>query len=527
MIGFFQYLMSKNNRLLFSILLVLIVFSFVLYTGSGSVMDLMGIRKSEVVFGVKMKDAEGKPYRQLLSMMGAENQSKRQYVQTFAQLVYIAKLADELQVPNPNEDEFTQTYKSMFGGANAQQQAQILARFNIDENELKDLIVLNYRVNKTLELLAGTPSSFPEMTELMMRRANTRWTVEVARGNAKAFAFDAEPSAEELQTYFNANARDYLVPPQLHLAYAIVEPSEAERKAVPDPDEAELKMFVQGQSDDVEKALKEDHATWVKRWKQDRIAVELASRTSDLLAEKLPQDVVSPTNEDFAKSLENSGLKFVDLPVFSKGTDAPTSAVPAEIMNSMEETLNATLWRSDAIPMGEKAVVVVYKGEDPARVPAIDEVRAQVIANWKIATKEAKFLEKMYEQGKALVEAVKNGKDFIATATELGLKPERTLPFSENNVPASLAESSVPVLDVLRAIPQGEISTALRCGDDVIYVRAIAKDVPAVDKNSNEYLRMSAYIERVFASNSLSVQMQERIFEELEKRGLLNISDEE
>lgn len=58
MIGFFQNSMAKHHRLVFGVLLVFIVVSFVFYTGSGSAADLLGIRRASVVMGVNLNNRE-------------------------------------------------------------------------------------------------------------------------------------------------------------------------------------------------------------------------------------------------------------------------------------------------------------------------------------------------------------------------------------------------------------------------------------------------------------------------------------
>ena len=64
MIGFFQNSMARLHRLIFGVLLVFIVVSFVFYTGSGSVADLLGVRRASVVMGVDVTSAEETaPYR--------------------------------------------------------------------------------------------------------------------------------------------------------------------------------------------------------------------------------------------------------------------------------------------------------------------------------------------------------------------------------------------------------------------------------------------------------------------------------
>ena len=526
MIGFFQNTMAKHHKSMFAFLLVIIVVSFVFYTGSGSAMDLLGFRKSPTVCGIKLNDREADVYRAAVSLqLGGRNASDAQYVQTLAQRIFLVNLAEKYQIPLPTQtelDEYTQNFFSRFtGGASPSREIveSIKRNLRLDDDGLKTLIVHDWKVDRLIKMLVESPAMLEEDIALRWVELNTAWTVETARISAKTFAFSAEPTDEELSAYYASHGEEYRIAPLMKLAFARVKPAAGALANVPEPAEDELKMFVAmnvpGLENDAAVAaeLAKTRPNWIARWKKDRVATDLASATSDMLADKLPQDVVNPQSPDFEKSLAESGLELTKIPAFPQNKLPENSGVPAEILGAYATTLNNTGWRTDAIPSGEDVFVLIFLGSEPSRVPELAEVRADVVSAWKNATRDAKFFESAAATGAKLREAVAAGKPFAETAKSLGMETKTEAAFTMQNIPADLRTYGASVIENVKKLPLRTVSEMLRADDSAVFAYATKKDVPELDKNSETYKSLVNYASSMAAYQTLQTQLGERLAE--------------
>lgn len=521
MIGFFQNTMAKHHRLMFALLLVVIVVSFVFYTGSGSAMDLLGFRKSPEVCGVKLNDNEAIPYRKAVSLLYGNNISESQYRSALVQRVVLEHLADTYQIPHPSQEAFDAFTKQFFG----LKDGDVLdpSRFNMDEESLKHIIVQTWRIAALQELFAASPATFDTDVAIRMQELNTSWTIETARINLDKIKVSPKQTDEALEKFFNENAENYRIAPLVKLAYAIVKPTAEMREKISEPQDSDLKMFVRMQdktltSDQaITNAIAKDKAKWVKLWKQDRLSLQVASATSDMLAEKLAQDLVTPDAPEFAAALKNSGLELKNITPFPSDQIPENAAVPANILGDVAPTLNSTLWRTDAIPYGENALVIVFLGNDPSRIPELKEVRERVVADWKQAEIGKARLARAKELGESLRKDVAAGKAFVATAKALGMTAKQEKPFTMQTLPEELQSAGMALMDTLKSLPEKTVSDMLFAGDDVLFVSALKKEVPALDMKSEEFSRLSEYLSAQVSATTLRIQLSNRIGEELLK----------
>lgn len=521
MIGFFQNTMAKHHRLMFGLLLVIIVVSFVFYTGSGSAMDLLGFRKSPEVCGVKLNDREAEIYRSAVLLTSGHNISEAEFRTALVQRVVLEHLADAYQIPNPSQKDFDAFTKRFFGIEDGQTLDP--KRFGLDPETLKTILIQTYRIAMLHDILAGAPAAFDADTALRWQELNTQWNIEVA-----SLALDGikvEPKADEanLEKYFNANAERYRIAPMVKLAYAVVNPTAEMRSKVGKPQDADLKMFMRMQdrnlADDkaVTEELAKNRAAWVKRWKEDRLSLQVASTTSDMLADKLPQDLVSPELPTFSENLKDAGLTLTDIAPFPQDQIPANAPIPEAVLRDVATSLNSTLWRTDAIPHGENALVVVFLGSNPSRIPALSEIRERVTADWLAAEKDTLRFDRARELGETLRKEVAAGKSFDATAKALGMTVKKENGVTMQNVPEALQIVSYSLFDSLKSTPLNGVSDILYAGDTGFFVRPLKKDVPKVDEKSEEIKRLGEFLSMQISNSTLNVQLSERVGEELFK----------
>lgn len=523
MIGFFQNTMAKHHRLMFGLLLVIIVVSFVFYTGSGSAMDLLGFRKSPEVCGVKLNDREAEIYRTAVLITSGRDISESQFRAALVQRVVLEHLADAYQIPNPSQEEFDAFTKQFFGLKDGEVLDPKRFGLNIDADVLKTILIQTYRIANLQIIFSGAPAAFDADIVLRWQELNTKWTLETASLSLDKIAVAPKASDADLEKYFTANAENYRIAPMLKLAYAVVKPTAEMRSKIGEPQDSELKMFVRMQdrklTDDnaVAKELTKNRAAWIKRWKEDRLSLQVASSTSDMLADKLPQDLVSPDLPNFAESVKAAGLELKNIAPFPQDTVPANPPIPEAVLRDVATSLNATLWRTDAIPYGENALVVFFMGSDPSRIPALSEIRERVTADWLEAEKDTLRFDRAREIGETLRKEVAGGKAFDVAAKALGMTAKKESGVTMQNVPAELQLVSYALFESLKSTPINAVSDILYAGDIAFFVRPIQKDVPQIDKNSEEFVRLTEFLNAQISSSTLNVQLSERIGEELFK----------
>lgn len=522
MIGFFQNTMAKHHRLMFGLLLVIIVVSFVFYTGSGSAMDLLGFRRSPEVCGVKLNEREADVYRKAVALTTGRDVSEAQYRAALVQRVVLEHLADAYQIPNPSQEEFGAFAQRFFGLAEGEALPDP-KRFGMDEDTLKTILIQTWRIGALNALFSGSPASFDEDVALRWRELNTRWTVETASLALDKIAVSPVASDEALEKFYAANVERYRIAPLVRLSYAVVAPSAEARAKIAEPTDAELKTFARMQDkslrDDaaLDAELAKNRAGWARRWKADRLSLQVASATSDMLAEKLAQDMLNPDAPDFDAAVKASGLDFKDIPAFPTDSVPADAPVPAEILRDVTASLNSTLWRTDAIPYGENALVILFRGNEPSRVPALDEVRARVAEDWKRAEIGKARFERARELGETLRGEVAAGKPFAETAKTLGMTPAEAPAFSMRDFPDALRPYGAALFETLKTTRIDAVSDMLLAGDSALFVRPLRKDVPAADAKSEELAQLARYLDAQVSAMTLNVQLGERVGEELFK----------
>ncbi len=470
MIGFFQNSMAKHHRLIFGVLLVFIVVSFVFYTGSGSAADLLGIRRASVVMGVNLNNRDDvAPY----TLGAALGNGGRVSTATVAQRIFLVKTAEAYRIPAPTQEELSEYLSEQ--GLDAGMLAAIRRNYDASEDVLRTAIVHSWKVQRFMQIFGNVPAVFESDVELIWKEMSTRRTVQFAELSPAAIAVVVPaPSEEQLAAYYAEHKENFRIAEKVKLAFMKLVPAADAAAKIADPSDYELSVF------EGEKSA--DRATRVAAWKKSQVLDAAAAELSNTLYEKLPTDSHNPRQDDFAKTLAESGLNFVEIPAFPRDSVPANAGLPAEILQSAVAGLNDTLWRTDAIPAGDAVYVVVFLGSEPSRVPALEEVRDAVVSAWTRDEADARFVAAAKEKGKALTK-----ENFLEVAKQNGFSVSAPAAFTASTVPEAFR--SVDLISVLKTVPVGEISPMFRVGEKAVFAKLVSADVPAPDKNSDEFKR--------------------------------------
>lgn len=523
MIGFFQNTMAKHHRLMFGLLLLIIGVSFVFYTGSGSVMDLLGFRKSPEVCGVKLNDREAEIYRTAVLLTSGSNISEADFRTALVQRIVLEHLADSCQIPNPSQEEFNAFTKRFFGLKDGESLDPARFGLKLEPETLKTILLQTYRIAQLHNIFAASPAIFDADVILRWQELSTAWSFETASLALNGISVSPKVNDADLEKFFTANAERYRIAPIVKLAYAVVTPSAEMRAGIGVPADSELKMFMRMQdrtlADDkaATEALTKNRAEWIKRWQEDRISLQVASSTSDMLADKLPQDLVSPDLPTFAENVKEAGLDLKTLAPFPQDEIPENTPIPQAILRDVSASLNSTLWRTDAIPYGENALVIVFLGNEPSRIPALSEIRERVTADWLEAEKENLRFDRAREIGETLRKEVASGKNFADAAKALGMTIGETQNITMQTVPAKFQTVSYALFEALKSTPVNTVSDIIYTGDAALFAYPVKKEVPQPDGNAEALQRLTEFLNMQISSSTLNVQLSECVGEELFK----------
>lgn len=525
MIGFFQNSMARHHRLIFGVLLVFIVVSFVFYTGSGSVADLLGVRRASVVMGVDVTSAEETaPYRlgAALGNGGLGRVSSRNVVER----IFMVKTAESFQIPEPTQEQFSAFLSEQ--GLTSEVISAIRQNYDVSEEDLRTAIVHSWKIREFLRVFGNVPAVFDADVVLTLRELGTRWTAEFAELAPAAVTFsdrlpaDKAEADKTLRAFYDAHKEDFRIAELVEVSFAKIAPPADAAAKIPEPTDFELSAFLaETLGNDAEKAaaeLSSRRAEWVEKWKKSQALLGAAAEISNTLYEKLPTDVYGPRHADFAAVVEKSGLGFVKIPAFPRDSVPADAGVPAEILRSAADGLNETLWRTDAIPAGDAVYVLVFRGTQPSRVPAFEEVRDEVVSAWAAADREVQFAETATAKGEELKKALAGGENFSQAAARLGFSVSKPPAFTVQGVPAAFA--GVDVVGVLKTVPVGELSSMFRVGEKAVFAKVVAKDVPATDEKSADFAEVRQMLDNRTSWQTLQMQLVSEFSELCRESGI-------
>lgn len=513
MIGFFQNSMAKHHRLIFGVLLVFIVVSFVFYTGSGSVADLIGVRRAGTFMGVDMTSREETlPYRAALGRNATQ--------MDLYQRIYLVKTAEAYRIPEPTQEQFNAYLAEM-----SIDPAEFMRQFDISENDFRTLIVHNWKIQQFLQTFGNVPSVFEADVEIMWKEMNTEWKIEVADISTESMNIDRgiseTASQEKYEEYYNAHKENFRIAEKVKLAFAkVVPPSDV--SSIPEPTEFELSAYVaevlKGDTEKVSSELEKNRAKYVADWKKAQILYAAAADFSNKLYEKLPTDVVSPALPNFEEEIKKSEIVFTDIPAFPRNEVPKNVGIPEEVLSGAVTGLNETLWRTDAIPADGAVYVVIFRGTEPSRIPDLDEgdVRSKIAAAMEAEWTEKQKLDNALKIGKEWQDAITANKP-APTSCKISA-PDA---FTAMSVPEEFGNTDL--IGILKNLTAGTVSPVIRKDATTFtFVRLISKSVPEIDKNSDEF----KHIWQMFDRQTSWQTLQEQIGQDLLEKAHFNAGSE-
>lgn len=511
MISWIQRTFQQHLKLVFGVLLVVIIVSFVFTIGASPGVgraDHAAIRRD--FFGYNLNSVEDQQRIMgdagLSANLQVGNGLDSEQVQNYAfQRVASLHLANELRLPASTSNEITDQIKTLraFTGEDGKFDPKRYATFRdnlktnprLNEVDIARVIADDVRAEKVQKLLGGPGYVLPTDVKSQLAKADTSWVLMTAGVNYASFNPEIPQSDADLAKYFEENSFRYEIQPRVSASYldfpatdylGQVSFSDAEVQAYYDSNPS---RFPRAPSDP--KGLAPLKADGAADFAAVRPQVELAIRfgRAQRLATKAASDFVFSLYEAKATADSPALTKLVAGHKHPLKTLAPFSresgpmefggAAPAIAQEAFK--LGKDRVYSEALTTNAGSAVLLWKETLPTRKPALLEVREKVASDFSENEKRKRFVE-LGRTLRALIEnRLKAGDAFekaaVAAASGTSAKVEvKSIPaFSLRSRPQDLDYS---ILGALERLERGQISDMAIAADKGTFVYVSAKQAP-------------------------------------------------
>ncbi|MDR0901539.1 MAG: peptidyl-prolyl cis-trans isomerase [Opitutaceae bacterium] len=558
MISWIQNTFQRHFRVIFAVLLIVIIISFVFVTNASS-----GLGRAD-------RRVETKPFFDLNLASPADNERlsrdaalsiELQYgfpangdmLQRFAYPRYTALyLANKLRIPEPAQSEKVAHIRGMrrFAGQDGQFDAASYQAFlkglsAAAQGEIARVISDDIRIERVHALLSGPGYVLPADVKQILEEQDTRWTIDVASIDRASFAPAIAPSDAAIADYFQKNSFLYTIAPKVNVSYAeftlntaiaSVRPATPEQlrefydanpARFPQPagapkveDSADPKLAAAAAFERVRPQVE-------SAWRAGQAALLAGQAASDFAVavfdskEKGKGDA-KPGTKVFSDLLFDHKAAYHEARAFAEG-DVPVELtgdprVAAQI-SAQAFSLGDDRRVSDAIQTERgDSIVLFWNSTIPSRDPALEEVRERVVADYTENEKRRLFIELGQTVRASIEAALKSGKTFAQAAESAagaaGVKSSVSslADFTRREPPEALTQQAGAALQSLN---QGDVSAMVATPDSGILVYARAKTLPDATEANPRYIetrdQIASYYGRAAASAYINDMMNKEL----------------
>ena len=547
MISWIQKTFQHHFRVIFALILISTIISFIIAFGPGSNLGRGEHRTiTREFFGYNLGSQEDQA--RLVGDAGLSVNLQTGYnslegadLQNYAfQRVAALALADQLHVPASTQQEIADYIKGLriFAGEDGQFDAKRYGTFRdslktnprLTEADVSRVLADDVRAEKVQKIIAGPGYVLPSDVKTQLDRSDSLWTLATATADYASFNPSVPVTDALLTKFFGENTVRYTLAPRVVTSVAYFPaaayassinvgegeisayyaanpgrfPNPAAKPAGAKPDTAADYAAVHSQ---VEAALKLERA--------QRLAVKAASDLSFALYD----GKINPGSPAFDQLLAAQHLTLRPLAPFSQEDGPAELGGSAEIANEAFK-LGSSRAYSDALSAPGGAVVLFWKETQPSRQPAFVEVKNKVAADYTANEKNKRFVE----FGKTLRSLIENrlkaGDTFekavasVTSSSSVKIESKTLAPFSRRAPPKDLDYSVAGVLDRLT---KGQVSDMIITKEHGLFVYVADKKLPDFSESGPAYTAMRAQLAAVNARIGASSQLAALVDQELKK----------
>lgn len=421
-------------------------------------------------------------------------------------------LADRFGVGHPGEAGIRQELVGLrlFGDAHGvfdpQRYAAFLAEIRADaqikEADVARVLAEDIRIRQIESLLAG-PGYVPTIAvEHELTFSTTQWFLSAAVFSVDDLGPIEAPTPDVLADYYAKNRARFEIPERVETDYVrfraedfvgyeplpedeVLEHFERDRERFAPSGNglavASSTVFAQVRPK-VEESLRLEHAGRNAAAAAANFAVELFER-------RITAD--SPALEALIR--QSRGERW-PAPVLERKTVPPGGNWTAEIVEAAFQ-LGTSRFGSDALAFGRDHIVLLWRGNQPRRIPALDEVQDKVLEAYRNRQRQAQ-LQRLGQEWSALAAPqLATGRTFETVCEGIpgapAMKYRIVGPFTRQAPPDSLPTA---VLQALGDAPVLSLTGLIREKNEVYWIHVAGKRKPRIDRSAPEYLRMRSQL---------------------------------
>lgn len=519
MISYLQDLLQRRGKPIFLILLAVIVVAFVFVIGEQPGIVTGDPRQmGEDFYGFNLQNQRDPQVRGLvedtqLSFLlrnGRQMFSQQEFEIELRMRAAYLDMIQRYNIPRPGQGAMQSFIESLelFQDRQGRFDREFFSTFydartadpRGGEEQFARVVEQDWRIEQVRQAKINPGFVLPFEAMERARRQHTVWSIHTASKNLDDFETEVRPSEETLENYYLRNAGRYEVPVQARTLKTIFK-TEFFESRVEAPDHEELRDWHQRHSDRYpmpEGENGDDGEIDAGEldpfdYHREQIVADLirdrAKRKAEIAANdfafKLYDEEISLGSEAFDAMAEEFNLEFEELEPFSQ-EDGPTEVdLPRNIIDRVFRLGNRTYF-TDPFPVDHGTALVFLKERIDPRVPPLEEIREQVLADYKREEKLLRFSEHGDELRARLRQAVADGEDFADYAESLGLRVSSFEDFTLDNPPSNLPQHLAEVLTGMR---KDEVSQMRIRDDRGSLVHVFQREVPDLSPDSPEVVQ--------------------------------------
>jgi len=401
------------------------------------------------------------------------------------------------------------------------------ARFS--EADVSRVISDDVRADKLRKILAGPGYVLDADVATQLARVETTWTLSIAETDYAKYNPSIAADTDELAKFFVDNTFRYEIGPRVSLRY--INFPAAKHLDLVTTSEDELKAFFEANPLRFEKpaagdipagpATSADFAivrTDVEAQLRLAKARDLATHEASALTLAIYESKLSNNEAVIASFLEANKVSTEQLAPFT------IEEGPSELGHSADVTtaafkLGERRFYSDAIPVQNGAVILLWQEVLPTRMPLMSEVLDKVTADYTETEKRKRFVGSGKKIQATLTTQLAAGDDFAtaaqtaATATGVTLDVKSLSPFTPSNPPEASEFSTYGPLETLK---KGQVSAMIIKDQKGVLVYAADKQLPDLTPSNPLFKQTRDQIAATTSRLGVSKYLDQLVREELE-----------
>ncbi|WP_309398198.1 peptidylprolyl isomerase [Cerasicoccus maritimus] len=522
MFTWLQTHIQKHHKIIFGIILVVVIISFVFtignFGGFGNPTNPNAGPRDFYGFNLNSnRDVRSLEQWTTISLALDRQRITDDAVQYgVLQRAVMLDLAAKLQIPGPTQEQFTQyvTERPAFqdwqtGKFSQKMYGAFVESFqnnpNFTKETLETALTQNFRIDQVASAIGGPGYVMPYLAVEEIKRRDTVWSLDMAELDRDTFEPTFDITDETLQEFYLQNKFRYETKPEIVAEYVsfpsadfvsqVAEPTEAELTAVynsnraqwPKNDEGAIKPLAD---------IKEAVIAKYKEEKAQELALNEANKLAVALYDAAYDGSIKQNDPSLAAFLSEQKLSLQKLPPFSSDNLNVSPIVPASGLSQILNLQEGRFFTDGGVKTSDGAAVLLLVEKGATRIPELAEVRDRVIADYKVYEKGRQFNQKAEEAQASLQAAVDAGKSFVDEAKALGFTVQSFDDFTMMSPPKGVDNF---VLSTLGDMEQGEVSNLVGFGDigTILYVKKA--DAPDVDASSEQVVKEMEQIQSQIA----------------------------